>query len=233
MTYKGPGGFGRIVNIIMNIFMCATFSFFMLWSMQQRAGDMAQILTPLGFVVSFIISFGIGFTTADLIPVFAAGSSVARKFNLKGAAAYFVTVVIIDLITTTIISFFMCFINMMERAGFMGTLMTWIQLYPIMLLLGLIVQLIVMKPAMAFAKAATGFDPENPMPPMGIPPASMPPVGGPPAGMPPVGGPPAGGPPVGGPPAGMPPVGGPPAGGPPAGMPPESTPSAKIPSAKK
>ena len=172
MTFKGPGGFGRIVNIIMNVFMCAAFSAFMLWTMQQRAGDMAQIFTPTAFIFSFITAFGIGYTTADLIPVFKAGSSVAEKLHLKGVPAYLVTVLIIDLIITTIMGFLMTMINMVDRAGFVGAFMSWLGLYPISLLIGYVVQLIVMKPAMAFAKSASGFDPENPMP-MGPPPAAM------------------------------------------------------------
>ena len=173
MTYKGPGGYGRIVNIIMNIFMCAAFSTFMLWTTQQRVGDAAQVFTPIGWVISFITAFGIGFVTADLIPVFKAGSAVASKLGLKGGPAYFVTVLVIDLIVTTIIGFFMTFINTVERAGFVGFFMTWLSMWPASLLVGYIVQLIIMKPAMAIAKSVSGFDPENPTP-MG-PPPGMPP----------------------------------------------------------
>ena len=195
MTFKGPGGFGRIVNIIMNIFMCAAFSTFMLWTMQQRVGDMAQIFTPLGWVISFITAFGIGYVTADIIPVFKAGSFVAKKLGLKGMPAYFVTVLVIDLIVTSIIGFFMTFINTAERAGIMGAVMGWLQMLPIMLVIGYVIQLIIMKPAMMFAQRVSGFDPENPAP-MG-PPAGMPPAGGP-------GAPGAGPRPEGAPPAGRP-----------------------------
>lgn len=175
MTYKGPGGYGRIMNIIMNIFMCAAFSTFMLWTTQQRVGDAAQIFTPLGWVISFITAFGIGYVTADLIPVFKAGSSVAKKLGLTGVPAYFVTVLVIDLIVTSIIGFFMTFINTAERAGVMGAFMSWLQMLPIMLVIGYAIQLIIMKPAMVFAKNVSGFDPDNPMPPAGMtPPAGAP-----------------------------------------------------------
>lgn len=170
MTFKGPGGFGRIVNILMNTAMCAVFSLFMLYIMQQRMGDAVQIFTPMGFVISFLEAFGIGYVVADVIPIHAAGSSVAKKLKLEGAPAYFVSVLVIDLIITTILSFILMFINTIDRAGFMGFLMTWLSMYPIMLLIGYVVQLIVMKPAMSFAKKVTGFDPDNPaafMPPRG------------------------------------------------------------------
>lgn len=191
MTFKGPGGFGRIVNIIMNVFLCAAFSFIMLWLAQQRAGDMAQVLTPVSFLFSFITAFGIGFTVADLIPVFRAGSFVAGKLNLKGIAGYLVTVLVIDLIVTTIIGFLMTMINMTERAGFVGAFMSWLSSYPMMLLVGFVIQAIVMKPAMNLAKNVTGFDPENPQPPLGMGPGAGAPAGkGPHAGA----GAPAGGP---------------------------------------
>lgn len=193
MHFKGPGGFGRIMNIVMNIFMSGVFSAFMLWTMQQRAGDMAQIFTPTAFVLSFITGFGIGYATTDIIPVFRAGSAVAKKLNLKGVPGYFVTVLIVDLIVTTILSFLMTSINMVERVGVMGAFMSWINMLPLLLLIGYVVQLVVTKPAMMFSQAVSGFDPDNPMP------------QGPPAGMPPAGAP--GGMPPAGPPAGMPPAG--------------------------
>ena len=168
MNYKGPGGYGRIMNVIMNVFMCAAFSFIMLYMAQRRAGDMAQVLTPLNYLFSFITAFGIGFTVADLIPVFRIGDGLAKKLHLKGAAAYFVTVLVIDLILTTVIGFFMTLINMTERAGLMGAIMFWLSTYPLMLLVGYVIQLIVMKPAMAFAKNVSGFDPDNPMPQAGM-----------------------------------------------------------------
>ncbi len=193
MTFKGPGGFGRIVNIIMNIFMCAAFTTFMLWNAQQRAGDMAQVLTPTSWVFGFITAFAIGFTTADLIPVFKIGPFVSNKLHLKGLPAYLVTVLFLDLIITTIMGFLMTMINMVDRAGLVGAFMSWLGLYPLSLLIGYVVQFIIMKPAMSFAKKASGFDPDNPMP-MG-PPAGMPPAGAP-QGMPPADGPGAGMPPA-------------------------------------
>lgn len=185
-SFKGPGGYGRIMNIVMNIFMSAVFSAFMLWTMQQRAGDMAQIFTPTSFILSFITGFGIGYATTDIIPVFRAGSAVAKKLGLKGVPGYFVTVLVIDLIVTTILSFLMSMINTVERFGFPGAFMSWISMLPILLLIGYVVQLIVTKPAMMFAKSASGFDPDNPMP-MGPPSMGMPPADGPagPAGPPP------------------------------------------------
>ena len=162
MLYKGPGGFGRIVNILMNTFMSLAFSFIMLYIMQQRVGDQAQILTPIAFLISFVTAFGIGYVAGDLIPTWGIGSAVSQKLGLSGVPAYFVTVAVIDVIMTVIISFFMTMINTIERAGFVGGFMTWLELLPLLLLIGYIVMLVVMKPIMSFAAKASGFDPNNP-----------------------------------------------------------------------
>lgn len=189
MLYKGPGGYHRVMNIVMNFFMSAVFSFIMLWIAQQRAGDMAQVLTPLNYLFSFITAYGIGYVVTDLIPVYRIGNSVSKKLGLKGIPAYIVTVLVLDIIITTILSFLMTMINMTERAGAMGAFMSWLSTYPMMLLIGFVIQLIIMKPTMSFAKSATGFDPDNPL--AGMPPAGMmPPAdagkapGIPPAGVP-------------------------------------------------
>ena len=162
MQYKGPGGFGRVVNILMNIFMCSVFSFVMLYIMQQRFGDQVQILTPVAFIISFITAFGIGYASGDLIPTWGIGSAVSQKLGLSGAPAYFVTVAVVDVIMTILISFFMTMINTIEHAGFVGGFMMWLEMLPLMLLIGYIVQLVVMKPIMSFATKVTGFDPNNP-----------------------------------------------------------------------
>lgn len=49
---KGPSGFGRIVNGVMNIIMCAILSIYVLWTVQNLPGNEAlPIFTPLGFLV--------------------------------------------------------------------------------------------------------------------------------------------------------------------------------------
>ena len=56
--FKGPGGYGRIVNGIMNIILCVVLSFYVLWTVQNLPGNEAlPILTPLGFFVSFVTTF--------------------------------------------------------------------------------------------------------------------------------------------------------------------------------
>ena len=68
MTFKGPGGFGRIVNCIMHVIMCAILSFYVLWTVQHIPGNEAlPILTPLGFFVSLVESFCVGMFIGDFV----------------------------------------------------------------------------------------------------------------------------------------------------------------------
>ena len=165
MKFKGPGGFGRIMNICMNACMCSAFSFIMLWVAQQGVPEGVQVLTPAAYFVSFITSFGIGYVTVDLVPVFKLGNGAAKLLGLKGIGRYAAMVLVINLVVTTIIGFFMTFINMLGRVGLGDIFMQWLKMYPIMLVAGFVIQFIVMKPCMILASKITGFDPETPLPP--------------------------------------------------------------------
>lgn len=84
MTFKGPGGFGRIVNGVMNIIMCAILSFYVLWTVQNLPGNEAlPILTPLGFFVSWIESFCVGMFIGDFVPGLAWGQKLAAALKIK------------------------------------------------------------------------------------------------------------------------------------------------------
>lgn len=161
MRFKGPSGYGRIMNICMNAVMCVALSFVMMWVAQQRVPEGVVVLTPLAYFISCITAFGIGYVVVDLIPVFQVGTAAARKLGLRGPAGYAATVMTINVIVTTIIGFFMTIINAVGRAGLPEAFISWLATYPLMLLVGFIVQLAVMKPFMLLAARITGFSPES------------------------------------------------------------------------
>lgn len=162
LVFKGPGGFGRIMNISMNAFMSLAFSFIMLWVAQQRVPEGVQVLTPTAYFVSVLTAFGIGYVVIDLIPVFKLGNGLAKKLGLKGIGAYAATVVVIDLVVTTIIGFLMTLMNMISHATLAETCLAWLTTYPLMLIVGFAIQLVIMKPFMMLAQKISGFDPYNP-----------------------------------------------------------------------
>ena len=161
MTFKGPGGFGRIVNGVMNIIMCAILSFYVLWTVQNLPGNEAlPILTPLGYFVSWIESFCVGMFIGDFVPGLAWGQKLAAALKIKnGIAVHFVSVFVLAFVMITSISFICTWLNNVQAGGMAGTIAAWTMVYPFLLVCGYIVQLITLKPIMKLATAISGFDP--------------------------------------------------------------------------
>ena len=206
MLFKGPGGYGRIMNLVMNLVLCACFSAYALWVAQHVPGNESQpIFTPLGWFVSYVSSFCVGMVVADFIPSYRWGEKLAERLGLKGVAAYALMVLVVTFFMVTIMSFVCTWMNNVQRAGMGVVMVSFLSTYPAMFIGGYVIEFIIMKPAMTLATKISGFDPKT-APPMGAPG-----VGGPGAGAP-------GGPGVGGPGApstpGGPGVGGPGVGGP-------------------
>ena len=152
MTFKGPGGFGRIVNCIMNVIMCAILSFYVLWTVQHIPGNEAlPILTPLGFFVSLVESFCVGMFIGDFVPALTWGNKLA---------AHFVSVAVLALVMVTSISFICTWLNNVQTGGMAGTIASWTMVYPFLIASGYIVELISLPLAMKAATAISGFDPK-------------------------------------------------------------------------
>lgn len=162
MVFKGPGGYGRIVNIIMNIVMCAILSFYVLRTVQNIPGNEAiPILTPIGFLVSFIESFAVGMFIGDVIPAYGWGLKLAGALKAKGIASHFVSVAVLCFTMITLISFICTFNANVQTAGMAGVWASWIMVYPVLLGAGYVAQLISLPLAQKAATAISGFDPSE------------------------------------------------------------------------
>ncbi len=161
MTFKGPGGFGRIVNGVMNLIMCAILSFYVLWTVQGLPGNEAlPILTPLGFFVSWVLSFCVGMFIGDFIPALAWGQKLAAALHVKNrVAAHFISVAVLAFFMITLISFICTWINNVQQTGMEGVWAAWLMVYPFLLVCGYVVQLITLPLIMKLATAISGFDP--------------------------------------------------------------------------
>lgn len=161
MTFKGPGGFGRIVNGIMNIVMCALLSFYVLWTVQHIPGnETLPILTPLGFFVSFVESFCVGMLIGDFVPALGWGRKLAASLKIKNRiAVHFVSVAVLAFVMITSISFICTWLNNVQTTGMAGTWASWTMVYPVLLIAGYIAQLATLPLAMKIASAISGFDP--------------------------------------------------------------------------
>ena len=116
---KGPSGFGRIVNGVMNIIMCAILSIYVLWTVQNLPGNEAlPIFTPLGFLVSFVTSFCVGEFVGDHVPGLAWGQKLAGALGVKSkVGVHFISVAVLALVMITSISFICTWINNIQVAG--------------------------------------------------------------------------------------------------------------------
>lgn len=166
---KGPGGYGRVVNGIMNIIMCAILSLYVLWTVQNVPGnETLPILTPIGFFVSFVTSFCVGEFVGDHIPALAWGQKLADALHIKsGIGRHFVSVLILAVVMVGSISFICTWINNIQQVGWDGTVAAWLMVLPFLLVSGYVVELISLPLAMKAAAAISGFDPAKMAPPEG------------------------------------------------------------------
>lgn len=161
MTFKGPGGFGRIVNCIMNIVMCAILSFYVLWTVQNAPGnEQLPILTPLGFFVSFVESFCVGMFVGDFVPALSWGQKLAGTMKAKGIVSHFISVAVLAFVMITAISFICTWLNNVQTGGMLGTVTSWLAVYPVLLGAGYVAQLVTLPLAMKAATAISGFNPK-------------------------------------------------------------------------
>jgi hypothetical protein len=175
MIFKGPAGFGRIVNGIMNIIMCSVLSFYVLWTMQNIPGNEAlPILTPIGFFVSLVTSFCVGEFVGDHVPAMAWGTKLAHAMHIKNrVAVHLIAVVILAIVMVTSISFVCTWINNVQTPGGMGAVIaSWLMVYPVLLGAGYVVLAAFLPPVMKMATAVSGFDPTKAPPPPPPPPSA-------------------------------------------------------------
>lgn len=161
MVFKGPAGFGRIVNCVMNIIMCLMLSFYVLWTVQHLPGNEAlPILTPLSLAVEFAKSFAVGMFIGDFVPANAWGMRLASALHIKNRVLHHcVSTVVLTFVMITSISFICTWIANVQTAGMAGVIASWTMVYPFLLGCGYVVQVLTLKPIMKLATAISGFDP--------------------------------------------------------------------------
>ncbi len=142
-----PERIGTFINFCFNIILGAVFSFYMLY--------INNALELRVFFISFAVSFAVGYTIGDLLPAPVWGDKVAKVFKLKETSIiyYLIKNLIVGICFVTAISFVMTWINV--PAG--HVIYAWLHTYPILLLWGYILVLIVMKPATNIALRLAGI----------------------------------------------------------------------------
>ncbi len=158
--FKGPSGFGRLMNLMMCIIMCAVLSVVIPLVIEMSTGA-TGMLTPMGFIQSFVLSLCVAYLFGDLLPAVSWGGRLAAAVKAKGAAAYVIQCLVVAVILITCIAFVMSFVNNILTGGLPGVLGFFLMIWPGALLCGFVAILVTLGPCMKVAVHATGFDPSR------------------------------------------------------------------------
>lgn len=150
--FKGPNGFGRLMNIFMCVIMCAVLSIVIPLLIQQP-------LAQISFLQSFVLSFCVAYPFGDLLPAVSWGAGLAGALHLRGFLMYLVQCVVVAIVLITCIAFVMSFINLILVGGMGAVLGFFLAIWPGALLVGFIAILVTLGPCMKVAAKASGFDP--------------------------------------------------------------------------
>lgn len=150
----------------MNILMCALLATYVLFTVQNLPGNEGlPILTPLSWFVSFIDSFFIGMFIGDWIPAHGWGMKLAAALKIKNRVGqHLISVAILCFCMVTCVSFLATYISNIQTAGWDGVIASWLMVYPALLGLGYVLQVLTLPLAFKIAAAISGFDPAKAAP---------------------------------------------------------------------
>ena len=150
---KGPIGFGRMVNLVMNILMGIAISLVVLVIVKAP-------LTPDVIIQSVFCSFCIGYTFGDLVPISNLGPVLCGKLGIEGGAGmYIINSVCLGLYFGTVILFGMSIINNLSTAGWGAVFGFFGSMWPIIAVAAIAFVLVFLWLAQLIAKSVSGFDP--------------------------------------------------------------------------
>lgn len=161
MGFKGPGGYGRVLNTFMNIIICGAMNFYVMWVIQnlpQNAG--IPILTLEGYLAGFVMSFCCGYYIGDTVPGWMWGNQLAAKLKLGKIPAFVFACAFHGLCMCTLIPLLCNFINNFPAGGLAGVWQGYALTYFPVLGMGFLLMLVFMPIALKLAKSISGFDPD-------------------------------------------------------------------------
>ena len=156
--FKGPNGFGRMMNILMCVAMCVVLSVVIPLAVEAGLG-ITGVLTPVGFIQGFVLSYFVGYLWGDLLPAVVWGGKLAGALKARGVVAHVIKCLVVALVYITVISFSMAFVNNIVEGGIAGTMNFWLMIYPPALASGFVAILLLLPVCQKIAVAASGFDP--------------------------------------------------------------------------
>ena len=155
---KGPIGFGRMVNLVMNIILGLCMTLVILTAVGAP-------MVPDVIVESWFASFCIGYTFGDLVPIASAGPAICKTINMRNPIGfYIINSIVLGLYFGTIILFGNALINNLPTMGWGAVFGFFAGFWPIVAVAAIVLALIFLWLAQKIAAAVSGFDPTK-MPP--------------------------------------------------------------------
>ena len=150
---KGPIGFGRMVNLIMNIILGLCMTLVILTAVGAP-------MVPDVVIESWFASFCIGYTFGDLVPIAQAGPAICKALKMHNPIGfYLINSIVLGLYFGTIILFGNALINNLPTMGWGAVFGFFVGFWPIVAVAAIVLVLIFLWLAQRIAASVSGFDP--------------------------------------------------------------------------
>lgn len=150
---KGQAGFGKTVNVVMNLILGACISIVMLVATGAS-------VTADALVGSWLASFCIGYTIGDLVPIASAGPAICGALKVRNPVAFYVvSSIVLGLCFGTGILLGMAVINALAASGWGAVLGFFWGFWPLVVASAIGFVLAFLWLAQLIAKRVSGFDP--------------------------------------------------------------------------
>jgi hypothetical protein len=157
---KNPAGYGKILNLGMNVVMCLGLSIYVLMMLQGQpefAG--VPVFTPIALVQSFVASFVVGYTCGDLLPAFSWGQKLTVVLRMRNrVGAYIIENIVLGFCFAIAISF----INNIVSQGMAGVFGFFVAYVPGNIVTAIVLIMVFRIPLSKLATTISGFDPAAP-----------------------------------------------------------------------
>lgn len=155
---KGPVGYGRLVNIVMNGILGLCISIVMLASIGVPC-------TPEALIQSWFSSFCIGYMLGDLVPIAQVPSRICQAMGThSGAALYLMSALVLGLFFGTGILFGNAIIGCLPTMGWGGAIGFFVHYWTTVAVSAVVLVAVFLWLAQKIASTVSGFDPAQAVP---------------------------------------------------------------------
>ena len=169
--FKGPAGFGRIMNIIMNFIISLGITMCIMYLLQKATG--APLFTFANVIAGTVCGTFVGYVYGDIIPFPIWGIMLGMKMHAPRFVTYLIYCIITGLGMATLILPTLAFINNFGTGGWPAVGQFIAQFLPWAWIIAPVLAILFMWLSQAIAKAISGVDMFKVIQGIDAPPAEM------------------------------------------------------------